>query len=56
MAHVYLWIIHHEDEFHYKTMCALNMMVNGTLDGSRKELRDFILMSEEYQKVREEFA
>ena len=56
MAHVYLWIIHHEDEFHYSTMCALNMMVKGTLDGSRKELRDFILMSEEYQKAREEYA
>lgn len=56
MAHVYLWIIHHEDEFHYSTMCALNMMVKGTLDGSRKELRDFILLSEEYQKAREEYA
>ena len=56
MAHVYLWIIHHEDEFHYQTVCALNMMVKGSLDGSRKELRDFILMSEEYQKAREEFA
>lgn len=56
MAHVYLWIIHHEDEFHCQTMCALNMMVKGTLDGNRKELRDFILMSEEYQKAREEYA
>lgn len=56
MAHVYLWAIHHEDEFHYKTMCALNMMVKGTLTGNRKELRDFILLSEEYQKAREEFA
>ena len=56
MAHVYLWIIHHEDEFHCQTMCALNMMVKGTLDGSRKELRDFILTSEEYQKAREEYA
>lgn len=56
MAHVYLWIIHHEDEFHYQTMCALNMMVKGSFDGSRKELRDFILISEEYQKAREEFA
>lgn len=56
MAHVYLWIIHHEDEFHYQTVCALNMMVKGSLNGSRKELRDFILLSEEYQKAREEYA
>ena len=56
MAHVYLWIIHHEDEFHYQTMCALNMMVKGTLTGNKKELRDFILLSEEYQKAREEYA
>ena len=56
MAHVYLWIIHHEDEFHCQTMCALNMMVKGTLTGNRKELRDFILLSEEYQKAREEYA
>lgn len=56
MAHVYLWVIHHRDEFHYQTMHALNMMVKGTLNGPRKELRDFILQSEEYQKAREEFA
>ena len=56
MAHVYLWIIHHDDQFHYQTMCALNMMVKGTLNGFRKDLRDFILQSEEYQKAREEFA
>ena len=37
-------------------MCALNMMVKGTLTGNRKELRDFILLSEEYQKAREEYA
>lgn len=56
MAHVYLWIIHHEDEFHNQTICALNNMVKGTSNGSRKELRDFIFASEEYQKAREEFA
>lgn len=56
MAHVYLWVIHHEDEYHYQTMCALNMMIGGTLNGSRKEIREFILQSEEYQIAREEFA
>lgn len=56
MAHVYLWIIHHNDEFHYQTMCALNQMIKGTVNGLRRELRDFILQSEEYQKAREEFA
>lgn len=56
MAHVYLWIIHHDDEFHNQTLCALNLMIKGTLNGNRQELRDFILASEEYQKAREEFA
>lgn len=56
MAHVYLWIIHHNDEFHNQTLCALNKMIQGTLNGNRQELRDFILASEEYQKAREEFA
>lgn len=56
MAHVYLWIIHHDDEFHDQTLCALNLMIKGTLNGNRQELRDFILASEEYQKAREEFA
>ena len=56
MAHVYLWIIHHDDEFHDQTVCALNNMAKGTSNGSRKELRDFILASDEYQKAREEFA
>lgn len=56
MAHVYLWIIHHDDEFHNQTLCALNKMIQGTLNGNRQELRDFILASEEYQKAREEFA
>lgn len=56
MAHVYLWIIHHDDEFHDQTLCALNKMIQGTLNGNRQELRDFILASEEYQKAREEFA
>ena len=56
MAHVYLWAIHHDDEFHYKMVYALNQMIKGTVNGSRTELRDFILQSEEYQKAREEFA
>lgn len=56
MAHVYLWVIHHDDEFHYQTMCALNNMIKGTISGNRTELRDFILASEEYQKAKEEFA
>lgn len=56
MAHVYLWIIHHDDKFHYQVTYALNMMINGTLNGSRRELRDFILASEEYQKAKEECA
>ena len=56
MAHVYLWIIHHDDEFHDQMLCALMNMHKGTVNGSRKELRDFILMSEDYQQAREEFG
>lgn len=56
MAHVYLWAIHHDDKFHYKMVYALNQMIKGTVNGSRTELRDFILQSEEYQKAREELA
>lgn len=33
MAHVYLWAIHHDDEFHFQTTYALNMMAKGTLAG-----------------------
>ena len=56
MAHVYLWIIHHDDEFHAQMTCALMNMHKGTKNGFRKELREFILMSEEYQQAREEFG
>ena len=56
MAHVYLWIIHHDDEFHDQMLCALMNMHKGTINGNRKELRDFILMSEDYQQAREEFG
>lgn len=56
MAHVYLWIIHHDDEFHDQMLCALMNMHKGTKNGNRKELRDFILMSEDYQQAREEFG
>ena len=56
MAHVYLWIIHHDDQFHDQMTGALMNMHKGTKNGSRKELRDFILMSEDYQQAREEFG
>ena len=56
MAHVYLWIIHHDDQFHDQMTCALVNMHKGTKNGNRKELRDFILMSEDYQQAREEFG
>ena len=56
MAHVYLWVIHHDDEFHDQMTYALMNMHKGTKNGSRKELRDFILMSEDYQQAREEFG
>ena len=56
MAHVYLFVIHHDDEFHDQMTCALLNMHKGTVNGYRKELRDFILMSDEYQLAREEFA
>jgi hypothetical protein len=36
--------------------CALMNMHKGTLNGSRQELRDYILASEEYQLAREDFA
>ena len=56
MAHVYLWIIHHDDEYHSQTTYALSNMIRGTLNGSRSDLRSFILESEEYQKAKEESA
>ena len=56
MAHVYLWIIHHDDEFHISMTYALMNMHKGTINGSRKSLREFILMSEDYQQAREEFG
>lgn len=56
MAHVYLWIIHHDDEFHDQMTAALMNMHKGTKNGIRKELREFILMSEDYQQAREEFG
>lgn len=56
MAHVYLWIIHHDDEFHDQMTAALMNMHNGTIHGSRKEIREFILMSKDYQQAREEFG
>lgn len=56
MAHVYLWVIHHDDEYHSQTTYALSNMIRGTLNGSRSDLRSFILESEEYQKAKEECA
>ena len=56
MAHVYLWIIHHDDEYHDQMTSALMNMHKGTKNGSRKELKDFMLMSEDYQQAREEFG
>ena len=56
MAHVYLWSIHHDDQFHDQMTGALMNMHKGTKNGSRKELRDFILMSKDYQQAREEFG
>lgn len=56
MAHVYLWIIHHDDEFHDQMTCALMNMIKGTKCGLRSEIREFILASEEYQQARKEFA
>ena len=56
MAHVYLWVIHHDDEYHSQTTYALFNMIRGTLNGSRSDLRSFILESEEYQKAKEEFS
>lgn len=56
MAHVYLYIIHRNMEYHDQMTCALMNMHKGTLNGSRQELRDYILASEEYQLAREDFA
>ena len=56
IAHVYLWIIHHDDEYHNQMTSALMNMHKGSLTGNRKNLRDFILMSEDYQQAREEFG
>lgn len=56
MAHVYLWIIHHDDEYHDQMTSALMNMHKGTKNGNRKELRDFILMSDDYQQAIEEFG
>lgn len=56
MAHVYLFIIHHNDRFHDQMTYALMNMHKGIKNGFRKEIREFILMSEEYQLAREEFG
>lgn len=56
MAHVYLWVIHHDDNYHDQMTYALMNMHKGSLTGNRKNLREFILASSEYQKAREEFA
>lgn len=56
MAHVYLWVIHHDDEFHDQMTCALMNMIKGTKCGLRSEIREFILASEEYQQAKKEFA
>ena len=56
MAHVYLWIIHHDDQFHNCMTAALMNMHKGTKNGSRKELREYVLMSKDYQQAKEEFG
>ena len=56
MSHVYLYIIHRNTEYHDQMTCALMNMCKGTLNGSRQELRDYILASEEYQLAREDFG
>lgn len=56
MAHVYLWVIHRFGKFHEQSTSALITMHKGTLNGSRQKLREFILMSEEYQQAREDFS
>ena len=56
MAHVYLYVIHRNTEHHDQMTCALMNMHKGTLNGSRQELRDYILASEEYQLAREDFG
>lgn len=56
MAHVYLYVIHRNTEYHDQMTCALMNMHKGTLNGSRQELRDYILASEEYQLAREDFG
>lgn len=56
MAHVYLWIIHHDDEFHDVMLCALINMQKGINKGFRKNIQEFILMSEDYQQAKEEFG
>lgn len=56
MAHVYLWVIHHNDEFYRKCLYALYMMNYGSLNGSRQSIYEFIQQSEEYQKACEEYG
>ena len=56
MAHVYLYVIYRNTEYHDQMTCALMNMHKGTLTGSRQELRDYILASEEYQLAREDFG
>lgn len=56
MAHVYLWVIHHDDEFHDQTTNALIMMIAGTNTGLRQGIKDYILQSAAYQKARLEHA
>lgn len=56
IAHVYLYVIHRNTEYHNYVVCALNNMIKGTKSGLRSELREFILASEEYQLAKEDFA
>ena len=47
MAHVYLWTIYRNTDFHKQVVYALNNMIKGTKSGLRSKLRDFILASED---------
>ena len=56
MAHVYLWVIYRFGKFHSQATSALMAMHKGSLKGFRRDLREFILASEEYQQAREDFS
>ena len=56
MAHVYLWIIHHDDQFHDQMMFALLMMSSCQSRNNDRSYIEYIKQSEEYQQVREEHA